>query len=90
PVPWILPVLAGIPFGAGTAQIMQSLVQYLLDAYSIYSASAIASTVVLRSVFAMAFPLVTPVMYDRLGPRWAGSVFAFLALACAPIPWLFR
>ena len=86
---WIVPILAGFPFGTGIAQIMQGIVQYIMDAYTIYCASAIASTVVLRSVFAAAFPLIAPVMYDRLGNGWASSVWGFLALACAPLPFLF-
>lgn len=85
---WIVPILAGIPFGAGVAQIMQSLVQYLMDAYTLYCASAIASSVVLRSITATAFPLFTPKLYAALGDQWACSIFAFLALACMPIPYL--
>ncbi|OBZ75648.1 putative transporter mfs2 [Grifola frondosa] len=89
PVPWIVPILSGIPFGAGCAVIMQGLTQYLMDAYSIYCASAIASTVVLRSVVAAVFPLISPSMYGKLGDEWACSIFAFLSLACMPIPFLF-
>lgn len=29
-------------------------------------------------------------MYERLGVQWGSSVPAFLALACAPMPLLFR
>ncbi|EMD38651.1 hypothetical protein CERSUDRAFT_113828 [Gelatoporia subvermispora B] len=86
---WIAPVLSGIPFGVGVAVIMQGMTQYLMDAYGIFCASAIASTVVLRSIIAAIFPLVCPTMYARLGEEWACSIFAFLAAACAPIPWLF-
>jgi len=84
-----IPIVAGIPFAIGIAQIMQSLVAYLLDAYGVYSASAIAATVVLRSLFACAFPLFSPRMFAGLGDSWACSVFAFLALACMPLPVLF-
>jgi hypothetical protein len=83
---WIVPILAGIPFGIAVAQILQCLTAYLLDTYAIYSASAIAATVVLRSALAAAFPLLSPSMFAKLGDQWACSVFAFLALACAPIP----
>lgn len=89
PVPWIVPVLAGIPFGNGVALIMQGITQYLMDAYQIYCASAIASTVVLRSICAAVFPLVAPLMYRNLGDAWACSIFGFLALACMPLPYLF-
>lgn len=89
PFHWIVPILSGIPYGIGVAQIMMSLVQYLIDTYGIYCASAIASTVVLRSVFAAIFPLISPAMYDHLGVHWAPSVFGFLSLACMPLPFLF-
>ncbi|GLB35291.1 putative major facilitator superfamily protein [Lyophyllum shimeji] len=86
---WIVPILAGIPFGAGVAQILQSLTTYLMDTYPLYFASSIAATIVLRSFCGAAFPLFSPAMFQALGDKWAMSVFAFMALACTPIPMLF-
>ncbi|KAL9714881.1 hypothetical protein Ac2012v2_001541 [Leucoagaricus gongylophorus] len=86
---WIVPILAGTPFGFGVAQILQSLTAYLMDAYDVYFASAIASTVVLRSCCGAAFPLFSPSMFSALGDQWAMSVFAALATVCMPIPVLF-
>ncbi|KDQ59492.1 hypothetical protein JAAARDRAFT_153379 [Jaapia argillacea MUCL 33604] len=88
-VHWIFPILAGVPFGTGVAQVMQGLTAYLMDAYHIYFASAIAATIVLRSIGACAFPLFSPAMFAALGDQWAISVFGFLALACTPMPLLF-
>ncbi|KZT28599.1 MFS general substrate transporter [Neolentinus lepideus HHB14362 ss-1] len=89
PVPWIVPVIAGAPFGCATAQIMLGVTAYLMDSYHIYFASAIAATVVLRSIGAFAFPLFCPTMYRNLGDQWACSIFAFLGLACTPLPYFF-
>ncbi|KAI0768785.1 MFS general substrate transporter [Trametes elegans] len=89
PVHWIAPVLSGVPFGLSCAMLMMGLTQYLMDTYSVYCASALASTVVMRSVVAFIFPLISPTMFGNLGDRWACSVFAFLSLACAPVPFLF-
>ncbi|KAF8906065.1 major facilitator superfamily domain-containing protein [Gymnopilus junonius] len=86
---WIVPILAGIPFGTGISQILQSLTTYLMDTYNIYFASAIAATVVLRSICGAAFPLFSPSMFNALGDEWAMSVFACLSTACMPIPLLF-
>ncbi|KAF9562141.1 MFS general substrate transporter [Agrocybe pediades] len=86
---WIVPILAGIPFGTGISQILQSLTTYLMDAYNVYFASAIAATVVLRSICGAAFPLFSPSMFGALGDEWAMSVFACLATVCMPIPVLF-
>ncbi|KAH8108480.1 MFS general substrate transporter [Phellopilus nigrolimitatus] len=89
PVSFFAPVFAGVPFGTGISTILQSLTSYLMDSYSIYAASAIAATVVLRSIMACAFPLFSPFMFARLGDHWAMSVFAFLSLGCMPMPLLF-
>ncbi|KZT11514.1 MFS general substrate transporter [Laetiporus sulphureus 93-53] len=86
---WILPVIAGGFFGMGVALIIQGVTQYLMDAYRMYGASAIAATVVLRSICAAIFPEVVPIMYQRLGDGWACTVFAFLVTACMPLPFLF-
>ncbi|KAF8589941.1 MFS general substrate transporter [Ramaria rubella] len=87
--PAVLPVLSGIPFGLGTILIIINFNAYLMDAYSLYCASALASTILLRSICAAAFPLISSPMFDALGDEWASSVFAFIALACAPVPFLF-
>lgn len=73
----------------GIAQILQSLTSYLMDAYELYFASAVASTIVLRSVCAAFLPQVVPTMFTRLGDEVAMSVFGVLGLACTPIPFLF-
>ncbi|KAI0033240.1 MFS general substrate transporter [Vararia minispora EC-137] len=86
---WIVPVLGGVPTGVAIALILQSLTAYMMDAYTIYFASAMAAAVVMRSVAAAAFPLFSPPMFAALGDEWAVSVFAFLALACLPVPMLF-
>ncbi|TFY83439.1 hypothetical protein EWM64_g559 [Hericium alpestre] len=86
---WIVPILAGAPIGLAIAVILQCLNAYMMDAYTIYFASAISATVLLRSLFAAAFPLFSPVMFAALGDEWACSIFGFLALACMPVPFLF-
>jgi hypothetical protein len=60
-----------------------------MDAYALYFASALAAQFFLRCVCAAAFPLFTPPMFRALGEEWACSVFAFLSLACMPVPALF-
>ncbi|KAI0060902.1 MFS general substrate transporter [Artomyces pyxidatus] len=86
---YMVSIVAGIPIGGSIALIMQSLTAYVMDTYTIYFASAIASTVVLRSLFAAAFPLFSPSMFHALGDQWACSIFAFLAVGFMPVPVLF-
>ena len=69
--------------------VFLGVMNYLIDAYTIFAASVLAANAVLRSMFGFAFPLFTSQMYDSLGLHWAGSVPAFLALACVPFPFLF-
>ena len=72
----------------GTLMVFSSVVAYLMDTYQTYTASAIAATVVLRSILGALFPLFTSGLFMRIGTRWGASVFAFLALACMPLPFI--
>ena len=58
-VHWISPVAAGAPFGFGMTMVFLSITSYLIDAYTIFAASALAANTVLRSLFGAAFPLFT-------------------------------
>lgn len=88
-VHWIVPILAGIPFGFGCIMLFLPCFNYLVDSYTIYAASVLAANSAIRSIFGAVFPLFTGKMYENLGLHWAASVPAFLALACVPIPYLF-
>lgn len=85
---WIVSIIAGAPFGFALVVIFQGINNYLVDSYLIYSASVLAGTAIIRSVFATVFPLFTGKMYENLGIHWASSVPAFLALAFTPFPFL--
>jgi len=57
-VPWPASVAAGIPFGFGMVLVFLSIMNYLIDAYTIFAASVLAGNGIIRSVFGAAFPLV--------------------------------
>jgi MFS family permease len=82
-------IAACVPFGFGMVLVFLSLMNYLIDAYTIFAASVLAANSVLRSIFGAVFPLFTTYMYHNLGVHWASSIPAFLALACVPFPFLF-
>lgn len=86
---WVVSIAAGIPFGFGMVLLFLSIMNYLIDAYTIFAASVLAANSVIRSCFGAAFPLFTSYMYADLGTNWASSIPAFLALACVPFPFLF-
>jgi MFS family permease len=88
-VHWIAPIIFGIPFGMGMVVLFLSCMGYLVDVYVIYAASVLAANSVLRSLFGAAFPLFTKPMYEKLGVHWAAALPGFLALLCAPFPFLF-
>lgn len=83
---WVAPVLSGLFFGFGFQIIFISLLTYVTDAYKIYSASAMAASVIIRSIVGALFPLAAGPLYDSLGVSWATSLLAFISLACIPIP----
>ncbi|KAL1978211.1 hypothetical protein VTN31DRAFT_1070 [Thermomyces dupontii] len=86
---WLASIAAGVPFGFGMVLVFLSLMSYLIDSYTVYSASVLAASSVLRSLFGAAFPMFTTRMYENLGIHWASSIPAFLAVACVPFPFLF-
>lgn len=86
---WMASIAAGVPFGFGMVLVFLSIMNYLIDSYTIFAASVLAANSVLRSLFGAAFPLFTTYMYDSLGIHWASTIPAFLALACVPFPFLF-
>ncbi|KAL8735808.1 MAG: hypothetical protein Q9166_000672 [cf. Caloplaca sp. 2 TL-2023] len=81
-------IAAGVPFGFGMVIVYLSITNYLVNAYTIFSASALAANSVLRSLFGFAFPLFAASMYHNLGIHWASSIPAFLALVCVPFPFV--
>lgn len=89
PTAWISGILAGIPFGIGLVTLFLGITSYLTDCYGIYAASALAANAVLRSLFGAFFPLFARQLYERLGTSWATSLLGFLAVAMAPLPWVF-
>jgi hypothetical protein len=62
---------------------------YLVDTYTLYSASALAAATILRSLFGAFLPLAGPPLYDALGLGWGNSTLGFIAVALIPVPFLF-
>ncbi|KAI0427175.1 MFS multidrug transporter-like protein [Xylaria sp. FL1042] len=75
--------------GLGFTLIFQSSLQYLVDTFTRYSASAIAANTFVRSLAAGAFPLFIYPLYEGIGIDWGSSLFGFIALALIPAPFLF-
>ncbi|PKY02942.1 MFS general substrate transporter [Aspergillus campestris IBT 28561] len=88
-VHWIVPIIGSVFFGAGTILVYSGIFTFLVDAYPLYAASALAANSFARSSFAGVFPLFGIQMYNNLGYHWATSLLAFLTLVMVPFPYLF-
>lgn len=86
---WVGPCSSGLAFGYGMVLIYYSINNYIIDTYALYSASALATKVFLRSAGGGAFPLFTTQMYHKLGLLWASFLLAFISLAMVLIPFTF-
>ena len=65
------------------------VITYLVDAFTIHAASALAANTVLRSIAGALLHLAGPKMYAKLGLGWGNSLLGFVALAMIPLPYLF-
>jgi len=88
-VHWIVPDI-GIAFvGAGIILNFQSIQIYIVDAFALYAASALACVGCLRSLCGFAFPLFAQQMYVKLGYGKGDTILAVIAIVIGcPSPWL--
>ncbi|RYP07237.1 hypothetical protein DL765_009227 [Monosporascus sp. GIB2] len=88
-VHFMVPIVAGIPFGWGTVTLFLGGMTFLLDTYgAMYGASAVAANGILRYSFGAGFPMFTIQMYEKLGIGWATSLLAFIGIGMLPIPFM--
>ncbi|KAI5458753.1 major facilitator superfamily domain-containing protein [Mariannaea sp. PMI_226] len=86
---WIAPCIGLVMFGAGFFTIFQAALNYLVDTFHEYAASAIAANTFLRSCFAGAFPLVVTPLYHNIGVGPASSITGGFAALLIPVPFVF-
>jgi MFS family permease len=85
--PWIAPEIGTALVGIGNMAVFMVVVTYLVDAFTIYAASALAANTVVRSIMGALLPLAGQKMYASLGVGWGNSLLGFIAVACIPVPW---
>ncbi|OBT73613.1 hypothetical protein VF21_07311 [Pseudogymnoascus sp. 05NY08] len=85
-VHWIVPIIGTGIFGHALVMVFQSILNYIVDTFDIYSASALAANMVLRSLGGAFLPLAGEDMYATLGLGWGNSLLAFIAVALVPVP----
>lgn len=85
----MVPIASGLPFGLAFCIIFMGVLNYLTDAYLIFSASAMAAASMCRSIWGATLPLAAKDMYAALGSQWATSILGFAAVGMSVIPFLF-
>lgn len=88
-VHWIVPTLSGLFTGFGIMSIFLQALNYLVDSYLMFAASAIAGNTFLRSLAGAGFPLFAQKMFDGMGIQWASTLLGCLAALMVPIPLIF-
>ena len=75
--------------GFGLLAIFLQALNYIIDAYLMFAASAIAANTFLRSLAGSVFPLFATYMFDAIGVNWSGTLLGCVAVVLAPIPVVF-
>ncbi|KAI1631594.1 bicyclomycin resistance protein [Biscogniauxia mediterranea] len=84
-VHWIAPIIGTAVVGAGNLIIFMAIQTYLVDAYTVYAASALATNTIVRSIAGAVLPLAGLKMYATLGLGWGNSLLGFIAVALVPV-----
>lgn len=87
-VQWMAPIIGTGILGLGLIATTIPVQSYLVDAFGIHAASAIAASTVVRNISGAVLPLAGPPLYNKLGLGWGNSVLGFIALAFTPVPLL--
>ncbi|KAF9221257.1 MFS general substrate transporter [Gyrodon lividus] len=87
---WIAPDIGIALVGAGTILNFQCIQTYVVDAFTLHAASALAAVSCLRSLAGFGFPLFAPAMYSALGFGKGDTILAVIAIVIGcPAPWIF-
>ncbi|EAU34772.1 predicted protein [Aspergillus terreus NIH2624] len=88
-VHWILPVIGTSFAGVGVTFCFVPTQAYIIDAFPLHCASALAGNNLLRSISGGTVPLAGPALYSRLGVGWGNTLLALLAAMFGGLPILF-
>lgn len=86
---WIIPCLGLVLLGTGFFTIFQAALNYLVDTFQAYAASAVAANTFLRSCFAGAFPLVVGPLYHNIGVGPGSTILGGFSALLIPVPFVF-
>ncbi|KAL5353019.1 hypothetical protein ACLOAV_001048 [Pseudogymnoascus australis] len=86
-VHYIVPIFGTLLIGIGNLGVFMCIQMYMVDAFTIFAASALAANTVIRCILGAVLPLAGQDMYKTLGLGWGNSLLAFVALAFIWVPW---
>lgn len=86
-VHWIVPIIGTCLISIGMLCTFMPIANYLVDAFTIFAASAIAANTVFRSLGGAFLPLAGRRLFSNLGLGWGSTLLAFIALAFVPFIW---
>ncbi|KAK9366992.1 major facilitator superfamily domain-containing protein [Lipomyces kononenkoae] len=86
---WASPVVAGGFIGAGFNIVFQQCLNFLVDSYGAYGASAVSANNFLRSLMAFGLPLAARPMFLNLGVCPASSLLGGISCLALPVPFIF-
>ncbi|KIJ04756.1 hypothetical protein PAXINDRAFT_94341, partial [Paxillus involutus ATCC 200175] len=87
---WIAADIGIALVGAGLIVNFQCIQTYVVDAFTLHAASALAAVSCLRSLAGFGFPLFAPAMYSALGFGKGDTILAVVAIVIGcPAPWIF-
>lgn len=86
---WAIPTVAGGFIGCGFNIVFQQCLNYLVDSYGKYAASATSANTILRSFLACGLPLAAKPMFNNLGVGPAASILGAISVLALPAPLIF-
>ncbi|SPQ20689.1 c919ede9-55ba-4645-984d-9e8dfca76743 [Thermothielavioides terrestris] len=88
-LPWLINMASGVPFGFGIVLVTIGSTNYLVDAYTIYAASALTVCICGRAIWGAVFPIFVRSMFAFFGVQWSLAIPAAMSLICLPFPFVF-
>ncbi|PVH92928.1 MFS general substrate transporter [Periconia macrospinosa] len=85
-VHWIVPMIGTLFVGFGAALAFLPVQMYLVDAFQLYAASAVATNTILRNIIGATLPLAGGKLYGSLGLGWGNTVLGLICVAIIPVP----
>lgn len=89
-VHWIVPITGTCLISIGMLCTFMPIANYLVDSYTLFSASAIGANTVFRSLGGAFLPLAGRRLFSSLGLGWGSTLLAFIALAFVPFIWFLK